>query len=58
MAEITNNLDLETRDHVIQVLKEYPGAMVVISHDEDFLKAIHVSAFYGIENKTLKMRLA
>ncbi|MDK3161284.1 hypothetical protein QPK87_32720 [Kamptonema cortianum] len=51
-------MDLETRDHVIQVLKEYPGAMVVISHDEDFLKAIHVSAFYGIENKTLKMRLA
>ena len=30
LDEITNNLDLETRDHVIQVLKEYPGAMLVI----------------------------
>ncbi|MBX9787200.1 MAG: ATP-binding cassette domain-containing protein [Alphaproteobacteria bacterium] len=58
LDEITNNLDLETRDHVIQVLKEFPGAMIIISHDEDFLKSIHVSAFYGIENKTLKMRLA
>jgi ATPase subunit of ABC transporter with duplicated ATPase domains len=43
---------------VIQVLKNYPGVMVVISHDEDFLKAIHVSVFYGIENKILNMRLA
>jgi ATPase subunit of ABC transporter with duplicated ATPase domains len=40
LDEITNSLDLETRDHVIQVLKNYPGVMVVISHDEDFLKAI------------------
>ena len=37
LDEITNNLDLETRDHVIQVLKNYPGAMIVISHDADFL---------------------
>jgi ATPase subunit of ABC transporter with duplicated ATPase domains len=57
LDEITNNLDLETRDHVIQVLKEYPGAMIVISHDEDFLKAIHVNVLYDIENEILKMRL-
>lgn len=42
LDEITNNLDLETREHVIQVLKSYPGAMVVVSHDEDFLRAIEV----------------
>lgn len=58
LDEITNNLDLETRDHIIQVLAAYPGAMIVISHDEDFLRAIHVGVFYGIEDKTLKMRLA
>ena len=49
LDEITNNLDLETRSHVIQVLKDYPGAMVVISHDEDFLSAIGVTAQYGIK---------
>jgi len=46
LDEITNNLDLETRDHVIQVLKDYPGALIVISHDEDFLKEIQVVNFY------------
>ncbi len=25
--EITNNIDLETKEHIAQVLKEYPGAM-------------------------------
>jgi ATPase subunit of ABC transporter with duplicated ATPase domains len=49
LDEVTNNLDLETREHVIQVLKHYPGAMIVISHDEDFLKAIGVTDFYHCE---------
>lgn len=49
LDEMTNNLDLETRDHVIQVLKNYPGAMVVISHDADFLLSIGIDAHYGIK---------
>ena len=48
LDEITNNLDLETRAHVIEVLRDYPGAMLVISHDEDFLSAIGVTVKYGI----------
>jgi ATPase subunit of ABC transporter with duplicated ATPase domains len=51
LDEITNNLDLETRDHVIQVLREYSGAMMVISHDEDFLKAINTTHFYNINQE-------
>lgn len=51
LDEITNNLDLETRDHVIQVLKEYPGAMMIISHDEDFLKTIKITHFYNINQE-------
>lgn len=42
LDEITNNLDLETKEHVIQVLKQYPGAMIIVSHEEDFLQAIEV----------------
>jgi ATPase subunit of ABC transporter with duplicated ATPase domains len=49
LDEITNNLDLETKEHVVQTLKAYPGAMIVISHDADFLKAIKVSEVVNIE---------
>lgn len=48
LDEITNNLDLETKEHVIQVLKEYPGAMIIVSHDEDFLDALNVDHRYTI----------
>jgi len=48
LDEITNNLDLETREHVIQVLRDFPGAMIVISHDEAFLKDISIHGYYDI----------
>ncbi len=50
LDEMTNNLDLETREHVIQVLKVYPGAIIVISHDQDFLQAIDVVSDYYCED--------
>lgn len=53
LDEITNNLDLETREHVIQVLKDYPGAMMVISHDADFLASIRITSHYFIYNGLL-----
>jgi ATPase subunit of ABC transporter with duplicated ATPase domains len=48
LDEITNNLDRETKDHVIQVLKSYPGAMIVISHDADFLEEIGVNEVVNV----------
>lgn len=53
LDEITNNLDLETKAHVIQVLSHYPGAMMLISHDEDFLQAIGITERYTIVQGTL-----
>lgn len=50
LDEMTNNIDLETRAHVIQVLKAYKGALIVISHDDDFLRAIDIETFYGFQN--------
>lgn len=50
LDEITNNLDLETREHMIQVLKGYPGALIIISHDEDFLKEIGVENRYHVHD--------
>ena len=54
LDEITNNLDLETRGHVIEVLKNYPGAIIVISHDADFLKEIEAHDSYQITNGLLQ----
>lgn len=53
LDEITNNLDLETKEHVVQVLKAYPGAMIVISHDADFLEEIGVNHYLEINNGIL-----
>jgi ATPase subunit of ABC transporter with duplicated ATPase domains len=54
LDEVTNNLDLETKEHVVQVLKEYPGSMIVISHDQYFLDAIGVVDVYCIEDGMIK----
>jgi ATPase subunit of ABC transporter with duplicated ATPase domains len=40
LDEMTNNLDLATRRHVIEALRDYPGAMMLISHDEPFLQEL------------------
>ena len=43
LDEITNNLDLETKKHVAQVLKDYPGGLMIVSHEDKFLDEICVS---------------
>jgi ATPase subunit of ABC transporter with duplicated ATPase domains len=52
LDEITNNLDLETRGHVIEVLKNYPGTMIVISHDADFLEKIGINEVVDVQKFT------
>jgi ATPase subunit of ABC transporter with duplicated ATPase domains len=53
LDEMTNNLDLETRAHVIEVLLFFPGAMIVISHDQDFLKSIKIETIYQLRQGRL-----
>lgn len=53
LDEITNNLDLETREHVIQILRDYPGTLLVISHDDDFLNQIEVTDMVKIKDGRL-----
>lgn len=55
LDEITNNVDLDTKAHIIEVLKEYPGAMIVVSHDQSFLDAIAIDRTYIVEDSTLKL---
>jgi ATPase subunit of ABC transporter with duplicated ATPase domains len=53
LDEIGNNLDLETRQHVIQVLRGFPGAMILISHDTDFLKQVGVCDCYTMNDSSI-----
>lgn len=54
LDEITNNLDLRTKAYVAQILKSYPGAFLIVSHEADFLREIGVSDFYAIERGKVK----
>lgn len=58
LDEMTNNLDRETCTHVIQVLKIYPGAIIIVSHDTDFLTAVKVTDEYEIKNGLLQLKLS
>ncbi len=56
LDEITNNIDKQTRTHLIEVLKNYPGALIIISHDKDFLKEIGVHEKYEVKDGTIELR--
>ena len=53
LDEITNNLDLETKEHVVQVLKTYPGAVVIVSHENDVLNQVGVDCIDTIQDGLL-----
>ena len=53
LDEITNNIDMTTKSHLITVLENYPGAFVIISHDEEFLKSININKTYEIKKGAL-----
>lgn len=46
LDEPTNHLDIDTRNFVIDYLKQYRGMILVISHDVDFLDAITDKIIY------------
>lgn len=48
LDEVTNNIDLETKNHISEILSDYPSAMIIISHDEVFLKKIKIDKYYQL----------
>ncbi len=40
LDEPTNHLDMRSKDILKQALQKYDGAMIVVSHDRDFLKGL------------------
>lgn len=49
LDEPTNNLDLPSLTHLVQALRAYRGAFVVVSHDERFLADIGVTRSVRLE---------
>jgi ATPase subunit of ABC transporter with duplicated ATPase domains len=50
LDEPTNNIDLETINVIIDVLNEYIGAIIVISHNGYFIEKLKIDREYRIEN--------
>lgn len=48
LDEPTNHLDIKSIESIESALKNYQGAMIVISHDDQFLKNIHVEKFISL----------
>jgi len=51
LDEPTNHLDLDTKDYIIEYLKNYKGLILVISHDTPFLDEITNKTLYIDKNK-------
>lgn len=56
LDEITNNVDLDTRQHIIEVLQEYPGTMLIVSHDPSFLEELSPQYYYETNNGKLTIQ--
>ena len=56
LDEPTNNLDLDTVDHLVDALRAYRGAVLVVSHDDAFLDRLGLDLTLELEKGRLSER--
>ncbi len=57
LDEITNNLDLETKKQVLTVLQNFPGCIILVSHDRNFAENINPSKIYTAHSCILEQKI-
>lgn len=56
LDEPTNHLDVDSKEYIINYLKNYNGTILVISHDIDFLDQVTTQTLYvDKQNKTMEL---
>lgn len=49
LDEVTNNLDIKTKEHLIEVLQAYPGTLIINCHEREFLHAVGIDIWFDLE---------
>ena len=57
MDEPTNHLDIVTIEILKKMLEKFPGSILLVSHDRDFLGSL-CEVFWKIENQKLEVSFA
>ncbi len=53
LDEITNNVDLSTKMHLLDFLNAYPGGYIIVCHDEGFLEKLQLDDVYLVKDGAL-----
>ena len=53
MDEPTNHLDIKSKELLKQVLVEYDGSLIIVSHDREFLQGL-TKKVYEFKDRNIK----